>query len=708
VQWSPPAARERRETGGAEPGRVGGTDPSLPGQPSAQGGAPTHRRRVPPAVDEALRRPRVRQLTKRVAAVPRVILATVGLTALVAVLAIPSLLDWGSTTPSGIVADVGTVDFSFAANGVNAPTGRKPEAAKLWFNDGSWWGALFLPARDAYVIQRFDADARTWIDTGVILDDRNASRADVLWDGEHLYAISGGTDPRSAKHAALFLRFSYDQTSRSYALNRGFPVLVTEGGAETFVLDRDDLGRIWVTFTRDDKVYVTHTVGDDREWLPPYPLPVAEAQSLAADDISTIIAYEGAVGVMWSDQNDGAMYFASLANGAGDDAWTVSAAVQGPALADDHLNVKALRDDPAGQVLAVVKTSRNDAPNAAPGDPLIMLLVLTREGTWEQHVVGTVKDDATRPLLLVDTDHRELYVFTSGPCCSGGTIYYKTASLDAIDFPDGAGTPFIQRGNPGALNNPTSTKQNVGIETGLLVLASDDKIDTYMHNYLRLDGPAVPRPTLAPGPSSSLAPAPGQPAPSGENVQAWLIDGFEEPSLRGWTTLVGPSSVARVVTGEARTDRGALRLGAGTAPEARAAARFELPAPQQALTVGLDIRLLAEGPEGGNVPLVRLFDATGARILSVYRQNHKNGRVWIGVGDDHVPMSARIELMTWTRLDLTLRPGVDGATLGVRIDGRPVGEIPLAFAPSVSIVQVGNDSKEQPFDLVVDNVKVDR
>lgn len=706
MQWSPPAARERREPGGAEPGRVGESHSSPRGQTSAGSGAPAHRRWVPRSVDAALRHPRVRRLTRRVARVPRLILATIGLTALVAVLAIPSLLDSGSDATPGIVADVGAVDFSFAANGVKAPTGRKPEAAKLWFNDGSWWGSLFLPARDAYVIQRFDADARTWIDTGVILDDRNASRADLLWDGEHLYAISGGIDPRSAKHAALFMRFSYDQTSRSYALDRGFPVLVTEGGAETFVLDRDDLGRTWVTFTRDREVYVTHTVGDDREWLPPYPLPVAEAQSLAADDISTVIAYEGAVGVMWSDQIDGAIYFASLANGAADDAWTVSAAVQGPTLADDHMNLKALRDDPAGQVFAVVKTSRNDEPNAAPGDPLILLLVLTHEGTWQQHVVGTVKDDATRPLLLVDTDHRELYVFTSGPCCSGGTIYYKTARLDAIEFPGGTGTPFIRRGSPGGLNNPTSTKQNVGIETGLLVLASDDKIDTYMHNYLRLDGPAVPRPTLAPGPSS--APAPGQPAATGEAVQAWLVDGFEEPSLRGWTTLVGPSSVARVETGVARTDRRALRLRAGTAPDARAAARFELPAPQPALKVGLDIRLLAEGPVDSNVPLVRLFDPAGARILSVYRQNHKDGRVWVGIGDDHVPTSARMRLETWTRLDLELRPGVDGATLEVRIDGRPVGEIPLASAPSVMVVQVGNDSKEQPFDLVVDNVKVDR
>jgi len=599
------------------------------------------------------------------------------------------------------------MDFSFAANGVKSPTGRKPEAAKLWFNDGSWWGSLFVPARDAYVIERFETATGTWIDTGTILDDRNASRADVLWDGAHLYAISGGTDPHSAKHAALFLRFSYDSTSRGYSLDRGFPVLVTDGGAETFVLDRDDLGRTWVTFTRDERVYVTHTLGDDREWVPPYALPLDEAQNLTADDISAVVAYEGAIGVMWSDQNDGAIYFASLANGASDDKWTVSAAIQGPTLADDHINLKALRNDPAGQLLAVVKTSRNDAPNAAPGDPLIVLLLLTHEGTWQHHIVGIVKDNATRPLLMVDTDHRELYVFTSGPCCSGGTIYYKATSLDAIDFPEGPGTQFIKRGSPGSLNNPTSTKQSVGIATGLLVLASDDKVDSYMHNYISLDGPAVPKPTFAPGPTVAPVVAPGRTAPAGTAV-AWLVDGFEEPSLQGWSTLLGPSSVVRLESGTARTDRGALRLSAGGDAGARAAARFALPTPQSELAVGLDLRMLAEGPEGGNVPLVRLFDAAGERILSVYRQNHRGGRVWIGIGDVHVPTSARLELETWARLDMAVRSGVDGVTVEVRMDGRLVGEAPIAAAQAVSAVQVGNDSKGQSFDLVVDNVKVDR
>src|SRR2546428_176660 len=91
---------------------------------------------------------------------------------LVLALTVPSLIPPGTPADEGPGNDVGTVDFSFQANGVKAPTGRKPEAAKLWVNDGSWWGVLFVPARDAYMIERFDWPTGAWVDTGVMVDDR--------------------------------------------------------------------------------------------------------------------------------------------------------------------------------------------------------------------------------------------------------------------------------------------------------------------------------------------------------------------------------------------------------------------------------------------------------------------------------------------------------------------------------------------------------
>ena len=626
------------------------------------------------------------------------------------IFALAILPDQGPTPIEKAV--VGHEDFSFASNGVKAPTGRKPEAAKLWFNDGTWWADMFRPARDAYTINRFDLERQEWVDTGTIIDDRNASRADVLWDGTHLNAISGGTDPTSSKHAAVYARFSYDPASRQYKMDSGYPVRVTKGGAETFVLARGDDGRLWVTFTENQQVMVTHTLDTDRNWTVPYVLPVPQASNLTPDDIAAPVDFEGHVGVMWSDQAAGAMYFASHANGAPDDAWSVSAALQGPALADDHMNLKSLRRDPSGLVFAVVKTSRNDAADSRPSDPLIMLLVLRRDGIWDQHVVGTVADNQTRPLLMIDTDHRTLHVFMSAPCCSGGSIYEKSTSLDDISFAEGVGDLFIESTADG-INNPTSTKQNLTTDTGLVVLASDDKIDRYLHNWLALDGPPVSQPSPAPTlgaviPTSGGGSLSDRVAPGAE----WFSDSFESGNLDGMTSVkTGPDSTARVESDDPRSGLREANLAAGTADGAFAYGQWTLPSPQASLAVDMEIQVAGDGPSGGNVPLLRLFDTEGDRLLSIYRQNGGDGRIWVAAASDRVPSDGRLNLKTWAHLSVVVgATGGASATISVAMDGQPIVEVPLPSidGPVISTIQVGNDTKNQPFSIDIDDIVISR
>ena len=701
---------------GEQPGSLrqpeGGEKPlrPRPGRRRSILGAPTHR-----PLGGRLRSlggGRIRAIAKRIARLPKPVLAASAFAILVGALTVPSFLPSGPVTAGpDTPAGVGYQDFSFAANGVKAPTGRKPEAAKLWFNDGSWWGAMFRPTRDAYTINRFESATQTWIDTGTIIDDRNVTRSDNLWDGAQLYTISGGTDPTSDKHALVLDRFSYDGVTRSYSMDRGFPIRITDGGAETFVLDRADDGQLWVTFTHLQRVYVTHSLGTDRDWTKPFPIPVPQATDLTPDDIAAVIAYEDHVGVMWSDQTDGAMYFAEHANGAPDDAWSVSAAIQGPALADDHMNLKSLRRDPAGLVFAIIKTSRNDVPDASPDDPLIVLLVLTRDGVWEQHVVSTVGDETTRPLLLIDTDHRQLHVFYSAPCCSGGTIYTKTSSLDQIHFGPGVGTPFM-RSKSNRLNNVASTKQNVTAQSGLLLIASDDRGDRYMHNFLELNGPAVTQPSPAPplpGPSAGPIADPGVDAAPGALL---FEDDFESGTLSRWPKiLTGPGSTVAVDNTAGRFGQAAIHLSASSVEGAFAAARVVLKSPQARVNIGLDVKVHSEGPAEGNVPMLRLFDPAGHRLLTIYRQNLADGRLWVGVGADHEPTQARLDLDTWGYLAVEVHPnGRDaGSTISVRLDGRLVAQVPApGLEQPTSIIQVGNESKNQPFDLYVDDVRVSR
>src|SRR5207249_1123520 len=125
-------------------------------------------------------------------------------------------------------------------------------------------------------------------------------------------------------------------------------------------------------------------------------------------------------GVMWSNQNDSTMYFAIHRDGDPDTVWTLNPALQGPKYADDHINLKSLQADASGQVFAAVKTSLNDAGGGGPNAPLILLLELGQNGSWSRRTVWRVQDDSTRPIVLIDNEHRQIYVFATSPCCNGG------------------------------------------------------------------------------------------------------------------------------------------------------------------------------------------------------------------------------------------------------------------------------------------------
>jgi Ca2+-binding RTX toxin-like protein len=414
-----------------------------------------------------------------------VVLATLGV-----------LGSYPGNTPAALAAsDVGYRDFSFAANAVNNPTGEKPQS-KLWFNDGVWWASLFDRATEEYHIYRYDWSAHTWNDTGTLIDERNSSKADALWDGTHLYVVSAGASGTDRSHGARVLRYSYDQATKKYTLDQGFPVTITSAGLETIVLDKDTTGKLWVTYRWNNKIYVNRTLSNDQTWGTHFVLPV-KGTSVSADDISAVVAFDNQVGVMWSNQVDSAMYFATHNDGDPDNVWQGSrTAIQGPNYADDHISLRSLQAaDSSGRVFAAVKTSLNDLPNPNPNAPLNLLLARDRDGNWTNHVFGRVGDNHTRPTLMLDEEHRDLYMFATAPCCTGGAVYYKKASLNNVSFSPGLGEPFIQSSTDLSINDATSTKQNLSSATGLVVMASSGTVVAgttgsgyYWHNAVNLGG----------------------------------------------------------------------------------------------------------------------------------------------------------------------------------------------------------------------------
>jgi hypothetical protein len=441
-------------------------------------------------------------------------------------------------------AVVGTQDLSYAGiNQPTAPSGEKPQS-KLWLNGGIWWGSIWSTATKAFDIQKFDA-VSGWIDTGVAIDRRDKSLADMLWDGTHLYAISairqGGatTDP-----SVRLYRFSYKTGSHSYSLDSEFPVTLfmpaSSADLEMATLDKDSTGELWATFTYANvpgscgtaascpagrSVLYTHSVaGDDLRWSTPAVLPVAHAADVSGDDISTIVHFGSSIGILFSDQNPEAGatadFFAVHADGAPDGSWSEETPISGVLMADDHLNVKA---SPDGRVYAAVKTSRNDALVPNPADPMILLLERTTDGVWHRTTFDTVASADTRSQVVLDPSLGVLYQFAtyppSGTYEAGGWIYCKAASMDAPVFAPGRGTAFIQFAAGDHLNNFSSTKQPVSAASGLLGIATDDSTGKqyYAHNTLDLTRssacggvppPVVPPPPDPPPPTTTNPPPP--------------------------------------------------------------------------------------------------------------------------------------------------------------------------------------------------------
>lgn len=391
-------------------------------------------------------------------------------------------------------ADPAPVTYQGPSFGTAAdrPTQDKPQS-KLWFNDGSWWALLLNPATNRIDVAELRPDHQ-WHDTGVVVDDRPTSTGDALWARGFLWVAS-----RVQSGAIRVNRFTYDGAARTYVRSAGFPVTIASGGSESVTIDQDSTGRLWATYTRGSRVWVTHTTTSPTAWAAPFNPPVPDT-SISADDLSGVIAFSGRIGVLWSDQASDAFRMAVHRDADPVNQWTVEDALAGNNMADDHLNLKTLAGDDLGRLFAVVKTSQGDSGEPATS-PLIVLLVRATNGTWSSSVVATRGDNWTRPQLVIDRTNRRLYVLATTPE-GGGVIRYKTAPLDSPSFPAGAGAPFLSW--PGArVNNITTAKDPVDATTGLVALASEEFQRRYYHAELALGTPA-PTDTTPPSTPSGV------------------------------------------------------------------------------------------------------------------------------------------------------------------------------------------------------------
>lgn len=449
------------------------------------------------------------------------------------------------------VTGTGTQDQTLPSGFANVtPTAQKPES-KLWYADNKWWSSKAATNGSGFHIWKLSGGS--WSDTGIALDSRQNSAADVLWNGFHLFVASHvtakfSTDKQGCPTACTPARlFRFTLQNHTWVADTGFPVVITKYATTALTIAQDSAGRLFAAYPRGSAPQVVvsksnadfPTVAFGAEFRPApafagHPASDGYSRTLTSttsDDTVAIVAAHGYATLVWSNQRTGVAGFYSARHkdgsryGAGD--WTGNVAETGVSLADNHINLKTFPSDPLHRVFAAVKTSRNDLVPATLTDPLLQVLSFLPNaskpstGTWVAGTLTTVAEAGTRPIITIDPSGNGgagvAHAYWSAPVVAPvppsaanvrGAIWTKNVNLTNLSTTAGRGTMVIQQATTGSLDDPTSTKQPVTSATGEVVEAFAYNPKQYWHfgdNGSGVSLPAAPVTTLTATPAAGGA-----------------------------------------------------------------------------------------------------------------------------------------------------------------------------------------------------------
>src|SRR4029077_3990468 len=110
----------------------------------------------------------------------------------------------------------------------------------------------------------------------------------------------------------------------------------------------------------------------------------------------------------------------------------------------------------------------------------------------------------------------------------------------------------------------------------------------------------------------------------------------------------------------------------------------------------------------GNVPLLRLYDPAGTKLLSLYRPDGAT-TLWVGHSGANSKTTGRLTTGAWARVEVdVVTAGDQASTLVVRVNGTEVYRTTTASLGTAGVgrLQIGNDTKAQPFTLYADGIDV--
>jgi hypothetical protein len=304
---------------------------------------------------------------------------------------------------------------------------REVPQAKVWNYAGKWWAVLATSGGT----KLFRLDNTSWTDVLTVVTQTNC-RADCRVAGNlvHMLLFRGTS-------TSYFVSLEYDPATNTYkrwTQRTSNTNLLFESGTHTVTLDLDTTKRIWLASNNLGNMQV--------RWSdPPYTTfssPITIASGATNNDICTITALPGKIGVLWSDQN--ARRFGFKTHNDGDNATLWSAdeqpAIQsalnvGDGMGDFQLNITAASD---GTLYCAVKTAYDKNSY-----PTIALLVRRPNNTWDHLYPVTSSKEGDRPFVILNEAAGKVKVFythhvTNFDGTRSGDILYREASTSAISF----------------------------------------------------------------------------------------------------------------------------------------------------------------------------------------------------------------------------------------------------------------------------------
>ncbi|HEU0297494.1 MAG TPA: DNRLRE domain-containing protein [Anaerolineales bacterium] len=187
-----------------------------------------------------------------------------------------------------------------------------------------------------------------------------------------------------------------------------------------------------------------------------------------------------------------------------------------------------------------------------------------------------------------------------------------------------------------------------------------------------------------------------------------FTDGFESGNFSAWTSVnVTGDGNATVQSSTVKTGSFAARLSETSNTSSKAYVHKNLATPENNITVSGWFMITQEGASNANVPIFRLYDSTGKRLLTLYRQNLSSNRVYVTDGGIRLLASRTMPLNTWVKFDLHVIVAGNGAsTIEVYMDGVLAARITTANLGTAGVytLQIGNDTARQTFTMFADEI----